>query len=109
MDADSRRHIPLEALIWTAGLIALYLIDPASPGKPDLCLVHRLGLGSCPGCGLGAAIHHLLHGRLSGSWMSHPLGIPALAVLLLRIYNLVRETTRAYLRKVPNWCAGPTR
>ena len=87
------------------GLIALYLVDPASPGKLDLCPLHRLGLGPCPGCGLGAAIHYLLHGRLADAWISHPLGIPALAVLLHRIYTLARETAGPVLRKVPDWCA----
>ncbi len=92
--AKSIRSVPFEAWVWGCGLLALYLIDPGAPGRPDLCLFHRLGLGPCPGCGLGASIHDLLHARLAASWESHPFGIPALAILLGRIYTLVRETAR---------------
>ena len=97
------RSIPLEAWVWGSGLVALYLITPEAPGRPDLCPFHRLGLGRCPGCGLGASIHDILHARFAASWASHPLGIPALAILLGRIYTLLRETAGPRLRRAPDW------
>jgi hypothetical protein len=85
----SRRRAPLEAMIWVGGLLALFFIDPAASARLDLCLFHRLGLGHCPGCGLGAAIHHFLHGDVAASWAAHPLGIPAFMVLTARVIGLL--------------------
>jgi len=79
---------PLEAILWLAGFIVLYFVGPESPRGADLCLFRRLGLGACPGCGLGAAIHHILHGNLGAAWSSNPLGFPAVLILGWRIASL---------------------
>ena len=34
----------------------------------------------CPGCGMGHALVFALRGDFAGSWHSHPLGIPLLAL-----------------------------
>ena len=88
------RAVSIEALAWLGGLVFLYVVDPSGPGRPDLCLIHRIGriggigrsvgLTFCPGCGLGAAIHHAMHGDLAMSWQAHPLGVPALILLARR-------------------------
>jgi hypothetical protein len=89
-----------EALLWTGAILALYVLDPAAPGRVDLCLFHRLGLGFCPGCGLGGSIHHLLHGDLAGSWRLHPLGVPALLIIGARAISLWRRSITAAQRAV---------
>jgi hypothetical protein len=83
--------LPLEAVVWLAGLTFLLWLDPASGARqgPDLCLAHRLGIPFCPGCGLGRSIALALDGRPIDSFLTHPLGMPALAVLLARIVQLL--------------------
>jgi hypothetical protein len=89
------RRAPFEAMIWVGGMVALFFFDPASSAKLDLCLFHWLGLGPCPGCGLGAAIHHFLHGDVAASWEAHPLGIPALSILAARVIGLLARPQAA--------------
>lgn len=83
-----RRH--LEALIWIAALTALALTDPAETCH-SLCPLHNLGIGWCPGCGLGHAISWFFRGELLRSFEAHPLGIPAVAILLARIIAVFRK------------------
>lgn len=91
------RKIPVEAALWGGGLVLLFLVDPASTRRLDLCLFHRLGLGPCPGCGLGASIHYFLRGDMAASWASHPLGIPAFLILAARTIGLLaRPLTGGY-------------
>src|SRR5690606_22264570 len=65
-------RIPLELIVWTTGLIYLALIDPHG-AVPQFCIYKLAGFSGCPGCGLGSAVSHLLHGELQASWESHPL------------------------------------
>ena len=95
-----RFPLPTEALLWTGAILALYVLDPAAPDRIDLCLFHRLGLGFCPGCGLGGSIHHLLHGDLVASWKLHPLGAPALLIIGARAANLWRRSITTILREI---------
>jgi len=80
-----------EAYIWLGALLFLAVTSPA-PGHFTLCPLAYLGIESCPGCGLGASISHLLHGDLQASWHSHFLGLPALVLLTGRIVYLFRIT-----------------
>jgi len=81
------KHFNIELLIWPLGLLALYFMNPDG-GGPGLCPLKWMGISWCPGCGLGHAIYHLLHGQWAASWQSHPLGAFALAVLLYRTWQL---------------------
>lgn len=83
------RSIPLEAAIWTAGLVGLALIGPSLEGHFTICIPTLLGFDGCWGCGLGRSVSHALHGDLAGSWTSHPLGIFALIVIITRIATLL--------------------
>ncbi|WP_311954640.1 DUF2752 domain-containing protein [Mucilaginibacter terrae] len=47
-----------------------------------------VGITWCPGCGIGHSISWLLHGNLTQSFKAHYLGIPALAVIIYRVYCL---------------------
>lgn len=90
----------IEALLWTGVILAVYILDPVAPGRVDLCLFHRLGLGVCPGCGLGGSIHHLLHGDLGESWRLHPLGMPALLIIAARAVRLWSRWITTALREI---------
>ncbi len=91
------RSITSEFVIWSAGLIALYFLGDNS--GPSLCLFHWMGFDMCLGCGLGHAIHHALHFDLSASMEYHPLGIPVLVILFLRLIQLAFN----YLKPAPAW------
>ena len=71
----------LPSLLWGAALAALFFLNPAQEGL-SLCLFKALGCSWCPGCGLGHAIHHALHGQWTASFHAHRLGLPATAALL---------------------------
>jgi hypothetical protein len=68
-------------LFWTAALLGMYLMDPGGQGG-SLCLFRFLGLESCPGCGLGHAVHYALHLDFSSSWQAHWLGVPVTLAIL---------------------------
>lgn len=78
-----------ELIVWVGGLLWLGLTD-AEGAHYSVCAFRAVGLPHCPGCGLGHGISHLLHGRLAESWASHPLTVPALLILLNRIWYLVK-------------------
>jgi hypothetical protein len=79
----------LELFFWIAALLALRFSDPSQPTQFTLCPFRLAGISWCPGCGIGHAIAYLLHGNIRSSFHTHWLGIPALAVLLYRIYALI--------------------
>lgn len=85
------RGVPREAVIWVVGLTAMAAADPTAPPLIDLCLFDAVGVSFCPGCGLGHAIAWLARGDVVASVQAHPLGLPAIGVLLYRIVYLVRH------------------
>jgi len=86
-----RRH--LEAFIWIAALIVLAVSSPVDTHY-SLCPLHNLGFDWCPGCGLGHSISWLFRGDIEQSFHAHPLGIPALIIILLRIISIFRKNKR---------------
>lgn len=83
-----------EAYIWLGALIFLALTTPGE-GHWTLCPLANAGFEACPGCGLGTAVSHILHGQLAASWQAHPLGIPALLLLTARIIHLFKTPITA--------------
>jgi len=81
---------PREAAIWSIALIALALYHPAEHNHFSLCPLNALGAGICPGCGLGRSVAFLLKGSIGESLATHPLGIFAVIVLILRIVQLLK-------------------
>lgn len=79
----------MEAVVWTAGLVALACTNPDQEGLFSLCVFKWLGFSFCPGCGLGHAVAYLFHGELIHSFQAHPLGPFAVPVLVGRIVSLV--------------------
>lgn len=86
------RSLPHEAYVWPAGLLAMATMDPTGAHLFSLCPLDALGLSFCPGCGLGHAVAHLARGELTASFHSHPLGGPAVLILLHHLIRLVRRT-----------------
>jgi hypothetical protein len=85
------RRFNLEAVIWVAGLVFLAVNSPASDNHFSFCVFKNLGIGFCPGCGLGHSITHIFHLEFYKSFNAHPLGFAALAILIFRIVQLTRE------------------
>jgi len=71
-----------------AALISLALTSPTGNAHFSLCPLKMLGISWCPGCGLGHAICFLFHGDLKNSFHAHWLGLPAVIIILRRIYIL---------------------
>ena len=80
----------MELLFWPAALVLLFFMHTDSP-QQSLCFFRFIGLQSCPGCGIGHAIHEALHLRFSQSFQAHFFGIPAVAIILHRIYSLTKQ------------------
>jgi len=80
-----------ELVFWIAALVALAVCDPAQPSHFTLCPFKLLGITWCPGCGIGHAIAFLFKGDVAQSVSAHWFGIPALAIIMWRIYTLSRE------------------
>lgn len=86
----------LEPVTWLSALVVLYVMAPSGP---SLCLFKAVGFSSCPGCGIGHAIHYTLHGQFSRSFEAHVLGIPATAFILLSIVKPFIQTINHHTRK----------
>jgi len=79
-----------ELAFWISALISLAITNPAGESHLTLCPFKLLGITWCPGCGLGHAISFLFRGDIRSSFHAHWLGVPALIVILYRIYFLAR-------------------
>jgi len=90
----TRGLVSFELLIWVAALILLAMNSVPEVDAADhfsLCPLANLGFDWCPGCGLGRSLSHLLHGEVEQSLQMHWFGIPALMVLLYRIFSLSKQ------------------
>jgi Protein of unknown function (DUF2752) len=74
-----------QQITWATALIILFFMNAAS-GAASLCLFKFLGITSCPGCGLGHAIHEILHLRFEESFENHLLGLPVTVAILFQIF-----------------------
>ncbi|HKB85793.1 MAG TPA: DUF2752 domain-containing protein [Ignavibacteriaceae bacterium] len=86
------RIVNPEALIWISGILLLAFINVGNSSHFTVCPFRNLGIDFCPGCGLGKSIHYFLHLQIEQSLNAHPLGIVAFAVLVRRIYELLRNS-----------------
>ncbi len=85
------RKWPLELITWSGAIIILSLSYPKTTGHFTLCPLENMGFLWCPGCGLGRSLSYLLHGELRLSLKQHWFGIPALAILICRILQLLNK------------------
>ncbi|WP_345214301.1 DUF2752 domain-containing protein [Mucilaginibacter gynuensis] len=79
-----------ELIFWVAAIVSLAITDPKAEAHFVLYPLKLAGIGWCPGCGLGHSIAFLLHGDVKSSLHAHWLGIPALIIIVYRIYTLIR-------------------
>ena len=80
-----------EAFIWLAAIIYFAVSPVQLENHFTICPLSLAGFEHCPGCGLGRSIILFLHGRVNESWSMHPLGIPAVSILLIRIVTIIRN------------------
>lgn len=80
----------LEAVFWIAALIYLALITIESASHFSFCVFKNIGIGFCPGCGIGASIHLTIHMKFAEAIAAHPLGPIAIIILLHRIFILTK-------------------
>lgn len=89
----------LELLFWLFALIALFILNPEDVSF-TFCPLHHLGISFCPGCGIGHSIHYALLFDFKKSLGSHPLGILAVIIIIIRIYDLIKINIRNYEQKI---------
>lgn len=84
------RLIGVEGFIWIAALIYFtFFVNPFETHF-TICPLSNLGFEHCPGCGLGNSITLFFHGYFIESFNTHILGIPALLIIIHRIYSIIK-------------------
>lgn len=86
--------LSFELLFWIAALLLLATTSQTNVTTHQefsLCPLANLGFTWCPGCGIGRSLSHLLHGDVQESLRMHWFGIPALLILLGRIFILFKQ------------------
>lgn len=96
------QYLSVEMGAWTGGLLAMALMDPEGTHLVSLCPLEALGASFCPGCGLGHAVAYLARGAVVDSLRAHPLGIPAVLVLLVHLGRLIRHASAVRARTRPS-------
>jgi len=86
--------IGLEAFIWICGLFYLIVFNTPETTHFTICPISNLGFDFCPGCGLGNSISYLFKGNIEASFLSHPLGIFAFIIIVMRIISLIKINRR---------------
>lgn len=84
-----------EQIIWLLALGFLFFMD-VEGSSASLCVFKGIGFNSCPGCGIGHAIHYALHLNFSQSFNEHILGIPATLGILYSILKPFISTKTTY-------------
>lgn len=93
-------RLNLEGVVWIIALCLLAFMDPANT-QQSLCLLHNLGVESCPGCGLGHSVSSAFHGDFDGSFRQHPLGLAAIVLLSFRSFQVFYQNIKYQLLKTP--------
>jgi len=83
------KPIGFEGFIWISSLLYLaFLVNPYE-AHFTICPLSNLGFEHCPGCGLGNSIALIFKGQFSQSFNTHILSIPALLIILHRIFAII--------------------
>ncbi len=85
----SLRIIGFEGAVWIFALLYLTFFNNPYQAHFTICPLANLGFEHCPGCGLGNSISLLFRGQINQSFDIHILGIPALLIILHRIFSLI--------------------
>ncbi|BDD08642.1 hypothetical protein FUAX_10740 [Fulvitalea axinellae] len=79
-----------ELIFWLVALVALFVWQPGG-GHIELCPLKNIGFPYCPGCGIGRSLHYAMLADFGASFSMHPLGPVALAVILRRVWQLIKN------------------
>ena len=84
----ARLHISkyTASIIWIIALLLLFFMDTSNE-TGSLCIFKFIGFTSCPGCGIGHAIHYALHLNFMRSFHEHILGLPATMTILYTVFK----------------------
>lgn len=84
------RLIGFEGFIWISALFYLaFFVNPFETHF-TICPLANAGFEHCPGCGLGNSISLFFHGYFVESFNAHILGIPAILIVVHRIYSIIK-------------------
>ncbi len=92
--------VGLEGIVWISALIYLATYSNYNQNHFTICPLSNLGIDNCPGCGLGRSVSMVLHGQFLHSFDFHWLGIPALIIILFRIFKLIRNNFNHYFKPI---------
>lgn len=100
--------INIELVFWISGIIFLALSPIQSENHFTICPLRNLGFENCPGCGLGSSIINIFHLKILQSFSLHPLGLPALIIIIFRIaelsgINLFFHLNKTFLTKIRSY------
>lgn len=87
---NSLKLVGLEGFIWIAALFYLAFINNPFQSHFTICPLSNAGFEHCPGCGLGNSISLFFNGYFSESLHTHYLGIPALIIIIYRVFSLIK-------------------
>ncbi|HEY6952445.1 MAG TPA: DUF2752 domain-containing protein [Bacteroidota bacterium] len=93
------QSVSLEAVVWLGALAWLALSDPDLSAHFSLCPLKNLGFAWCPGCGLGTSVSLAFHGQIVESIHTHPMGIPAIIILVVRAVSLLLNSPTRFNHK----------
>ena len=85
-----------EPALWTAALLLLFLMNPSQEGF-SFCVFRMAGFSSCPGCGIGHAIHYALRLDWQRSIEAHYAGIPATLGIVWMIARFFFNQNKSYI------------
>lgn len=92
--------LSFEGIVWFVSLIYLATLSNNIEQHFTFCPLSNLGFEHCPGCGLGKSVSLILHGHFIESFDFHWLGIPALIIILFRIFQLIRNNSKLYFKPI---------
>ncbi len=72
-----------EWIAWVMGITLMAAMNPEIQ-QTSFCLFEWIGVSWCPGHGLGHSIAYLFRGEWALAFQAHPLGPPAVPLLLYR-------------------------
>lgn len=97
-DLAPRRRLPTSEGIALAGVGAVVVARALAPDRiedgPVICPFRLLTGLPCPGCGLTRSWVYLAHGQWGDSFVAHPFGVVAVALVLALVVAVVAARVR---------------
>lgn len=87
---QSIKLVGFEGIIWITALVYLAFFNNPFQSHFTICPLSNAGFEHCPGCGLGNSVSFLFNGYFSESFDTHLLGIPAILIIVYRIYSIIK-------------------